>query len=187
MPNDVKNVTSGKPKVGGAIFRAPLGTTLPTDASSVLDNAFKELGYTSEDGLTNTNSPSTNDIKAWGGDVVLSTQTEKPDIFKSTFIESLNPDVLKTVYGENNVTVGSSGEITVCATNEEPEEAVWVVDMILKGNKLKRIVIPDGKITEVGDIVYKGDSVVAYPTTIKAFPYYDNEKKKAITHYEYIK
>ena len=54
---DVKNVTAGKPKVGGAIFRAPLGTTLPTDATTNLDAAFKALGYCSDDGLTNTNTP----------------------------------------------------------------------------------------------------------------------------------
>ena len=36
MPN-VENVTTGKPKVGGAVYRAPVGTTLPTDATTALN------------------------------------------------------------------------------------------------------------------------------------------------------
>ena len=42
MANNKANVTTGKPKVGGAVFRAPVGTTLPTDASTALNSAFKE-------------------------------------------------------------------------------------------------------------------------------------------------
>ena len=187
MANDIKNVTTGKPKVGGAIYRAPLGTTVPTDATSPLDEAFKSLGYISTDGLTNSNSPSSTDIKAWGGATVLSTQTEKPDTFKGTFIESLNEDLLKAVYGDKNVTVGEDGEIKIAATDDEQEEAVWVVEMILKGNKIKRIVIPDGQISESGDIVYKDDQAVAYPTTIKALPYHNETLNKTATHWEYIK
>lgn len=41
--SDAKNVSTGKPKVGGAIFRAPLGTTLPTDATTALDAALSHL------------------------------------------------------------------------------------------------------------------------------------------------
>ena len=48
---DVKNVTAAKPKIGGAVYSAPLGTTLPKDATTALDKAFKALGYISEDGL----------------------------------------------------------------------------------------------------------------------------------------
>ena len=77
--SDAKKVTVSKPKVGGAVYRAPLGTTPPTDATTALDKAFKSLGYISEDGLTNSNSPESDSIPAWGGDKVLYYQTAKDD------------------------------------------------------------------------------------------------------------
>ena len=93
----VSNVTAAKPKVSGAVFAAPVGSTLPTAVGTTLDAAFKELGYISEDGLTNGNSPESTTIKAWGGDTVLTIQTSKEDTFGFTLIEALNLDVLKTI------------------------------------------------------------------------------------------
>ena len=98
---NVSNVTSAKPKIGGAIYSAPLGTALPTDATTALNTGFKALGYISEDGLTNENTASTENVKAWGGDIVDTVQTEKTDKFSYTLIESLNIDVLKEIYGKD--------------------------------------------------------------------------------------
>lgn len=181
MANTAANVTVGKPKVGGAIYVAPLGTTLPTDSSTALNAAFKCLGYVSEDGVTNSNSPESDNVKAWGGDTVLVLQTDRPDSFSLTLLEGLNEDVLKTIYGSSNVTVDGSGNITVKATADEMIGHAWVFEMIMKGNRAKRTVIPNGTISELGDIVYKDDEAVGYNVTIQDVP--DNS---GVYHYEYI-
>ena len=59
------NVTAGKPAVAGAIYYAPLGTTLPTDATTALAAGYTSLGYISDAGVTLSQSPSTENIKAW--------------------------------------------------------------------------------------------------------------------------
>lgn len=176
-----QNVTAGKPAVCGAIHRAPLGTALPTSATAALDDAFVAVGYISDSGLVNSNSPESTSIKAWGGDTVLTTQTDKPDTFKFQLIEALNVDVLKLIYGDANVSGDLDTGIVVKANSDEQASCSWVVDMVLRGGVLKRIVVPSAPVTSVGDITYADGSLVGYDTTISAEP-----DASGNTHYEYI-
>lgn len=49
----------------GGIFLAPTGSTLPTDVATVLDAAFVDLGYVSEDGVTWRNEQTKEPVTAW--------------------------------------------------------------------------------------------------------------------------
>ena len=179
---NVQNVSAGKPKIAGAVSVAPLATALPTDATTALPEDWKNLGYISEDGMTNENTPETDNIKAWGGDTVLITQNEKTDTFTFKLIEILNVDVLKFVYGDDNVSGTLADGIEIQANAQEAEDHPLVIDMILRGGVLKRIVIPLGRISEISEINYVDDDAVGYEVTVTAAP-----DAAGNTHYEYIK
>ena len=179
MPT-TSNVTTAKPKVAGSVYRAVVGTTLPTTASATLAGAFTDMGYVSDGGVTNSNKPTSQKIKDWGGQTVLVVTTEKPDTFKIKFIEAINPNVLEAVYNDDNV-VTTSNTIAVTVNAAEGKEASYVIDMVMRNGALKRIVIPCAKVSDVADIVYKADEVVGYEVTLDALP-----DSSGNSHYEYI-
>ena len=112
---------------------------------------------------------------------MLSAQTGKEDTFQATFIEALNVEVLKMIYGDANVSGTLSTGIVVKANSTELSGSVYVIDQIMREGALKRIVIPNGKISEIGEISYRDSEAVGYETTIKALPGSDGD-----THKEYI-
>lgn len=182
MSTNVNNVSVGKPKIGGAVHAAPAGTAAPTTAIEELGQSFADLGYISDEGVKNNGSRSTNKIKAWGGDIVASVQTEKTDSFTMTFIESMNEHVMKLAYGSANVTGTLAEGLTVLVNSSKLDEWVIVVDMVLKGGVAKRIVIPKGQVDSISEITYEDENVIGYQCEITALP-----DSAGNTHYEYFK
>lgn len=180
MANTATNVTTGKPNISGAVYVAPMTTTAPTDATTALGSDFVCLGYVSEDGLSNSNELTMSDVKAWGGMIVYRSLSEMVDNFGLKLLESENLDVLKTVYGDSNVT-SASGKISIDVKAEDPQEKIWVFELALRGGKAKRIVVPDGAITSREAITYNDSDAVAYGITVAAYP-----DANGSTHKEYI-
>ena len=181
MANNALEATVGKPKVGGGVSVAPLGTTLPTNATGTLNAAFTNIGYITEDGVTNTINRESNAIKAWGGDTVLNVQTTFEDQGQMTMMQVMNVEVLKTVFGDDNVTGALASGITVNVNSDQLQAHVWVIDMLYNNDTLKRVVIPNATVIEIGDIVYVDGDPVGYEITLGTVP-----DDAGNTHYEYI-
>ena len=56
--------------------------------------------------------------------------------------------------------------------------------MALPDGTLKRVVIPNAKVSEIGEIVYKDTDPIAYDVTLDAMP--GDEAFEFDTHKEYI-
>lgn len=173
MTNTSANVLAGVPLATGGISMGPIGTALPTDATTALAAGFVKAGYVGEDGLTESADRSTEKIKAWGGDVVKVVQTDFSTTYTFTFMETLNTDVLKAVYGEDNVTVTAAtpttGTLRTVKVNADVLPHMAFVFEMKDGDARIRIAVPDGQVTEVGEITYNDGAVIAYEVTVEAF------------------
>ena len=168
MAQTAANVSAAKPKVGGAIYRAPLGTPLPASALSELDSAFVSLGYMSDAGLKRAINLSTNPIKAWGGDTIANPQTDKSEQYTFEAAEVLNPEVQKVVNGDSNVTGSVTTGMTVKINTKELEEHAYVFEEILRGGVLKRTVIARASVTSIAEVADTDNDIIKYGITVRA-------------------
>lgn len=175
------NVSAGKPAVAGAIYVAPLGTSLPTDATTALAAAYKSLGYISDAGVTFGQNPESETIKAWGGDPVLTLVTGRTFTAQFTMLEAKNIDVLKLVYGEANVSGDLSSGITVKGNAKALEGHVIVIDTLLTNNTAQRYVFPEAYVTDVADVVLVDNDAIGYQVTITGTPGSDGDSQKIFT------
>lgn len=175
------NVTAAKPKAGGALHVGATTATLPTSTDGTL-TGFTALGNISDDGLDNDMSTTSEDTRAWGGEVVLSSQTESNDTFSCTLLDSLDVNVLKEVYGAANVSGTLATGISIKKNAQEKVSRSWIIDMVMADGVLKRICIPSAKITAIGTVKYVDNAPVGYEVTLTATP-----DASGNTHYEYVK
>lgn len=182
MAQIAENVSWGKPPIEGGIKVAPLGTKLPTAPDEALNAAFKSLGYVSEDGVVNTQSRDTDSIKAWGGDEVLLLYTGSTDEYAFTLIESMNVEVLKLIYGEENVTGTPETGLTVKVDSQPRPMRSFVIDTVQKDRTIKRMVIPKGEVIQDGDISYTDNDAIGFPVRIKC-----NKDEDGYSQYMYSK
>lgn len=173
-PVALKSIFAGGPDqlVTGAINSAPAGTALPTDEATALNVAFKDSGYISDSGLKIGTDQSSTDITDWSGNVVRSILTSYGNNLTWEHLE-WNEQSLKNFLGENNVTVtntvGAPTKITAKFNGDEMPVKEWVFN-IKDGVRKIRVVVPNGQVSERGEISFVKGEAVKLPITLKTFP-----------------
>lgn len=184
------NVTVGKPLIAGAVYRAPVGTTLPTAADATLDEAFAPVGYISDEGLRWSYSGDGDVIRAWGRDVVARPAGAVDDVASIQMLETVDEEAVKAFWGDDArqiITGGYALQVGV----PSPVQYSWVIDMLLPTKpdpaviwpspRVRRIVIPMASVRDREEISYQDSELVAYGVSLKA-----GKDSAGKYHYEYV-
>lgn len=151
----------------GTVSYAPVGTAAPTNATSALNAAFRDVGYISADGVAEARERSTSNIVAWqNADVVRSVVTEASIAVTFTMIET-NTASLELFYGAAVNTTDGSVAIVPGQTGGRKATVVDYVD----GLKFVRLYLPQSEVLEVGEVslTSSGDAV-GYEVTVMGYP-----------------
>lgn len=179
---DTSNVGVAKGRPGGyaAIFPADTEVAKLSDMTKTIKQLIDDeaitggasLGYISEDGVEFSTDTSTADNSDWGGTQINSDISEYSESAQVTFLES-RESVLKAVYGEDNV-VTASGTTTIKHNKNFTDPHVYVFDAVISSTKVKRSIIPVGRIFERDSVTMNSSDMMGYTPTIKCMPYDDD-------------
>jgi hypothetical protein len=157
--------------VTGAVYACAAGDApdAPATAIAVLDVLFADLGYISDDGITESYSDDTTEIKAWQGGVTVRTIISgSTATIKFMMIENKREAVELYHKGSVMVSDGSTGyKIDIMVPTPDPR--AFVLD-IIDGNDHERIYISNGEVSARSDLVYKSDTEIGYEVTVTMYP-----------------
>jgi hypothetical protein len=170
----VQQIAAPSPRVTGGVLKAPSGSTLPTTALGAPDVAFNSLGRVSNEGLRRTEDRTNTDIQDWGGDLVATLQERYSVTLRFILIQPLNTDVQKAVHGDGNVTItaattSTGTEIKSILNSKLLDTGSWVFEGFFNLSSM-RLVVPLGRVTQVGEVRWVHNALFAYDCTLKCFP-----------------
>lgn len=144
--------------VGGVtdVYVAPVGTAMPADESTSLNAAFKNLGFTTDDGVGfNVSYETASRMSSQALDPTLRIRTGR-DTTVTCGLQQWNQDTIPLALGGGTVSVA-----TTHATYNAPDASVIDYRALIlhsvNGDKVGRILIPKVMVTETGEISFSKD------------------------------
>lgn len=157
------NATEVRVAGSGALWRAPLGTTLPTDSATAWGTGFVNLGYATDAGFSIKQALSTTSIPGW--------QTLDPlRILVTGLVRTLgfelqqtNADTLSLAWGGATITPGAAGAYTLELPDpSEVLESIIGIDWN-DGDTSQRIIVQRASMTSLPELKFGRTGAVTYP------------------------
>lgn len=166
------DVNLGTGKASGYFFHAPKGTALPASPLAELAEAWKEVGYVAEDGITWATGRSSEPLKDWANKIRRQLQSEPTGTVKVPII-STTAEALKTIFGASNVvetaastTHGKLVSVEVAEGVVSDEEAFLFI--MKDGDDAMMLGTTAGFITALEDINFVPGRPITWNATVSA-------------------
>lgn len=132
---------------GGHVYVADVGATEPTNTTGAWDADWTELGYTTDAGVTITPSQTITDIPAWQSRYPVRRLVTAENFEVAFSLLQWNQDTLSLAL-RGGTWVGDVYTPGAAGVVDERALGIEAID----GDKIARIVIPRGLVTDVGGI-----------------------------------
>lgn len=157
--------------VTGGVTKAPLGTPIPTDMSPWVE-PWVDMGYISDDGLTESVDADTEEFTPWQSNQPIRIEyTRETWTFQATFWESKYETIATYYRADRSDFEEREDGLIVMHQPAKPKRtrSAYGFDVI-DGDYARRIITPSADVTDRDDVVYKSDTVIGYNVTITAYP-----------------
>ena len=162
--NQTGNVSVGKGADGAYAWIAPYGTALPTDNTSAPGAGFRVLGFIDENGVTFSDSSNSTTHNDMSGNAIATSSGAVSKTASMTWVE-LKKATLDLVYGADNVT---DADGVIDYVDKGPDSTLWsiVYDFLLDGGRKYRVIVPQCKLGELGDMTVNYQTLIGRQTTM---------------------
>lgn len=158
-------VGKGNDEIGGYLHRAPIGTTLPTDATTALGSAFEFVSVISRDGVTTVHESETIEENDWA-DKPIFTEVTNEKVRKTQTLLSNTMAAAKCKYGDTAVTGTAAAWSVKHGLNAPREEYIYVWETLINKRTKKRSIMPRGKVTANDNVQEQPGETLKAPITI---------------------
>lgn len=159
--NNVRVGVSGQLLVGDTTAHAPTGTGGST-------TGYGDLGFVSDDGVTEARNRSTDTLKAWQNAASVRTVTTDATLTYHFILIETKRETVELYYGTDVTESATDGSLTIVPAASGGRKR-FIIDVI-DGDEVIRTYVPAGEVTEVGDKKYASGEAIGYEITITAYP-----------------